>query len=197
MESVTIRMRVNSEERCITVALLATLATALRDGLGLTGTHLGCEEGVCGSCTVLVDGRSVRACVTLAAQMQGDRIGGLHPALRQRRLVYPREHGHDDEKRYDDDGDRSPMPFDPLAVVEAQRLIKFCSPYCGWPIYEREFVKPPVQGQDAVWSLIPLAVSVGRSGCCRPDRLREYRARTVAHSLSPRPRERLASARLV
>jgi carbon-monoxide dehydrogenase small subunit len=74
MPGVTLQMRVNGEPRSVTIAPLATLATALRDGLGLTGTHLGCEEGVCGSCTVLVDGRSVRACVTLAAQMQGASI---------------------------------------------------------------------------------------------------------------------------
>ena len=74
MPGVTLQMHVNGEPRSVTIAPLATLATALRDGLGLTGTHLGCEEGVCGSCTVLVDGRSVRACVTLAAQMQGASI---------------------------------------------------------------------------------------------------------------------------
>ena len=74
MAGTTLQMRVNGEPRSVTIAPLATLATALRDGLGLTGTHLGCEEGVCGSCTVLVEGRSVRACVTLAAQMQGASI---------------------------------------------------------------------------------------------------------------------------
>jgi aerobic carbon-monoxide dehydrogenase small subunit len=74
MPGVTLQVHVNGEPRSVTIAPLATLATALRDGLGLTGTHLGCEEGVCGSCTVLVDGRSVRACVTLAAQMQGASI---------------------------------------------------------------------------------------------------------------------------
>jgi carbon-monoxide dehydrogenase small subunit len=74
MEDVTLRVQVNGEPRRVTVPPLATLATALRDGLGLTGTHLGCEEGVCGSCTVLVDGRSIRACLTLAAQMQGASI---------------------------------------------------------------------------------------------------------------------------
>jgi aerobic carbon-monoxide dehydrogenase small subunit len=74
MQGVTLQMHVNGEPRSLTVEPLATLATVLRDGLGLTGTHLGCEEGVCGSCTVLVDGRSVRACLTLAAQMQGASI---------------------------------------------------------------------------------------------------------------------------
>jgi carbon-monoxide dehydrogenase small subunit len=45
-----------------------TLADFLRHGLGLTGTHLGCEHGVCGACTVLLDGRSARACLMLAVQ---------------------------------------------------------------------------------------------------------------------------------
>jgi carbon-monoxide dehydrogenase small subunit len=48
-----------------------TLADFLRDRLGLTGTHLGCEHGVCGACTVLVDGRPARSCLTLAAQADG------------------------------------------------------------------------------------------------------------------------------
>src|SRR5438067_10933859 len=50
-----------------------TLADLLRDGLGLTGTHLGCEQGVCGACTVLLDGRAVRSCLLLAVQAAGAR----------------------------------------------------------------------------------------------------------------------------
>src|SRR5687767_16005114 len=48
-----------------------TLADFLRHELGLTGTHVGCEHGVCGACTVLVDGRSARSCLMLAAQSDG------------------------------------------------------------------------------------------------------------------------------
>jgi carbon-monoxide dehydrogenase small subunit len=48
-----------------------TLADFLRDELGLTGTHLGCEHGVCGACTVLMDGRTVRSCLLFAVQAQG------------------------------------------------------------------------------------------------------------------------------
>lgn len=64
------------------------LADVLRQDLGLTGTHLGCEHGVCGACTVLLDGRSARSCLTLAVQADGceittiEGIGGpqgLHP----------------------------------------------------------------------------------------------------------------------
>jgi carbon-monoxide dehydrogenase small subunit len=51
-----------------------TLADLLRDRIGLTGTHLGCEQGVCGACTVLLDGRSVRSCLLLAAQASGHRV---------------------------------------------------------------------------------------------------------------------------
>lgn len=66
-----------------------TLADFLRDDLGLTGTHLGCEHGVCGACTVLVNGQSVRSCLLFAVQADGADIltveglapaeGGLHP----------------------------------------------------------------------------------------------------------------------
>ncbi len=59
-----------------------TLADFLRDSLGLTGTHLGCEHGVCGACTVLMDGRSVRACLLFAVQAEGHElttVEGLAP----------------------------------------------------------------------------------------------------------------------
>ena len=51
-----------------------TLADFLRHGLGLTGTHLGCEHGVCGACTILLDGRTARACLMLAVQAHGHDI---------------------------------------------------------------------------------------------------------------------------
>lgn len=51
-----------------------TLADFLRDELGLTGTHLGCEHGVCGACTVLIDGQAVRSCLMLAAQAEGAEV---------------------------------------------------------------------------------------------------------------------------
>ena len=51
-----------------------TLADLLRDRLGLTGTHLGCEHGVCGACTVLIDGEAARSCLTLAVQASGSEV---------------------------------------------------------------------------------------------------------------------------
>ncbi len=57
-----------------TVADRLLLSDFLRDDLRLTGTHVGCEQGYCGSCTVLLDGASVRSCLTLAAQIDGHEI---------------------------------------------------------------------------------------------------------------------------
>jgi 2-furoyl-CoA dehydrogenase 2Fe-2S iron sulfur subunit len=65
---------VNDKTYHATVECRTTLADALRNELGLTGTHLGCEHGVCGACTVLVDGQTVRACLMLAAQAEDHAI---------------------------------------------------------------------------------------------------------------------------
>ena len=62
---------VNGSVVSIDVEPRKTLADALREDLGLTGTHLGCEHGVCGACTVLVDGGPVRACLMFAVQADG------------------------------------------------------------------------------------------------------------------------------
>ena len=65
---------VNGEDRHARSDVRMTLADFLRDELGLTGTHLGCEHGVCGACTVLVDGASVRSCLMFAVQAQGHEV---------------------------------------------------------------------------------------------------------------------------
>ena len=70
----TIRVAVNGAEHERTVESRLTLADFLRDELGLTGTHLGCEHGVCGACTVLVEGRTARACLMLAVQAHGQAV---------------------------------------------------------------------------------------------------------------------------
>ena len=62
---------VNGCREQIDVEPRRTLADALRDDLGLTGTHLGCEQGVCGACTVLLDGEPIRSCLMLAVQADG------------------------------------------------------------------------------------------------------------------------------
>jgi aerobic carbon-monoxide dehydrogenase small subunit len=66
-----VRLEVNGDSRVVAVEPRVTLADALRDHCGLTGTHLGCEHGVCGACTVLVDGAPVRSCLLFAVQCEG------------------------------------------------------------------------------------------------------------------------------
>jgi carbon-monoxide dehydrogenase small subunit len=82
------QLTVNGTSRELNVEARKTLADALREDLGLTGTHLGCEHGVCGACTVLVNGEAVRSCLMLAVQARNadvltieglDRNGQLHP----------------------------------------------------------------------------------------------------------------------
>ena len=71
---ITTRLTVNGSPAELTLPARVTLADALRDHLGLTGTHLGCEHGVCGMCTVLADGIAIRACLLLACQADGMEI---------------------------------------------------------------------------------------------------------------------------
>jgi len=84
-----IDLTVNGTRHEVDVEPRRTLADMLREDLELTGTHLGCEHGVCGACTVLMDGRPVRSCLVLAVQAEGSSLstveglagadGTLHP----------------------------------------------------------------------------------------------------------------------
>jgi carbon-monoxide dehydrogenase small subunit len=69
-----IRLRVNGSDRELRVRPRESLAEALRSRLGLTGTHLSCQIGVCGACSVLFDGDLVRACLILAVQAAGHQV---------------------------------------------------------------------------------------------------------------------------
>lgn len=71
---IDVRLRVNGAEHDIQVPGRRLLSDALRHDLRLTGTHVGCEHGVCGACTVLLDGKPVRACLMFAASAQGHDI---------------------------------------------------------------------------------------------------------------------------
>ena len=96
-DRVEVHLVVNGQPRTATVEARRTLADFLREDCGLTGTHLGCEHGVCGACTVLVDGLAVRACLLFAVQVAGRDVrtiegvaqpdGTFHPiqeAMRER-----------------------------------------------------------------------------------------------------------------
>ncbi|HZM46416.1 MAG TPA: (2Fe-2S)-binding protein [Burkholderiales bacterium] len=71
---IDVTLRVNGRDYAVRVEARRTLADTLRDACGLTGTHSGCEHGVCGTCTVLVDGEPVRACLMFAVQAAGRQI---------------------------------------------------------------------------------------------------------------------------
>ena len=87
-ETLPVQLYVNGRPRREFVEPRRTLADFLRHDLRLTGTHVGCEQGVCGACTVVVDGDAVRSCLLLAVQAEGAEIltieglgeaGNLHP----------------------------------------------------------------------------------------------------------------------
>ena len=69
-----ITLNLNGRDHAISVEPRRTLADAIRDDCGQTGTHLGCEHGICGTCTVLLDGEPVRSCLMFAVQAQGKAI---------------------------------------------------------------------------------------------------------------------------
>jgi len=74
MSRIAFRLAVNGEVREVFAEPRKLLSDVLREDLRLTGTHVGCEHGVCGACTVLVDGKPSRACLIFAIQMQGREI---------------------------------------------------------------------------------------------------------------------------
>ena len=83
-----VALSVNGEHRSLEVEGRTLLVHALRDGLGLTGAHVGCDTSQCGACTVLVDGQAVKSCTLLALQVEGSEVttiegvapdGALHP----------------------------------------------------------------------------------------------------------------------
>jgi aerobic carbon-monoxide dehydrogenase small subunit len=93
-----IELTVNSRRHAATVEARTSLGEFLREALGYTGTHLACEHGVCGACTVIVDGAAVRACLMLAVQAEGCEVttveglaepdGTLHPVQQALRDNY-------------------------------------------------------------------------------------------------------------
>jgi aerobic carbon-monoxide dehydrogenase small subunit len=90
-EVLPVTLDVNGKRRTETVEARLLLVDFLRDVLGLTGTHIGCDTSTCGACTVLLDGRSVKSCTMFAAQASGSAVrtveglaanGELHPVQR-------------------------------------------------------------------------------------------------------------------
>ncbi len=97
-ETRVIRAEVNGQTREFEVEVRQSLADALRQELRLTGTHLACEHGVCGACTVIVDDQAVRSCLMLAVQINGGRVEtveslGSSEALGQLQESFHEQHG--------------------------------------------------------------------------------------------------------
>jgi aerobic carbon-monoxide dehydrogenase small subunit len=91
IEKVDITLTINGRDFPIRVEPRRTLVDAIRDDCGQTGTHIGCEHGVCGSCTILVDGEPMRSCLMFAVQAEGKKLrtvegladgDSLHPLQR-------------------------------------------------------------------------------------------------------------------
>jgi carbon-monoxide dehydrogenase small subunit len=86
MQTRVITLTVNGQNHELSVEPRKLLVDALREDCRLTGTHAGCEHGVCGACTVLVDGSPVRACLTYAIQMEGHEVSTIESVDAQGRL---------------------------------------------------------------------------------------------------------------
>jgi len=91
----SIRLSVNGTVYERTVAVRMTLADFLREDLNLTGTHLGCEHGVCGACTILYNGEAVRACLMLAVQADGAELMTVE-GLAQGDILHPLQQAFQD-----------------------------------------------------------------------------------------------------
>jgi carbon-monoxide dehydrogenase small subunit len=74
IEKIDIKLHINGRDHAVRVEPRKTLVDVIRDECGLTGTHIGCEHGVCGACTVILDNNAIRSCLMFAVQAQGKRI---------------------------------------------------------------------------------------------------------------------------
>ncbi len=93
-----VTLRVNGREHELLVESRKTLADVLRTDLGLTGTHLGCEHGICGACTVLMDGEPIRACLVFGVQADGRELSTVESLAEGEQLndlqqAFSRHHG--------------------------------------------------------------------------------------------------------
>jgi carbon-monoxide dehydrogenase small subunit len=83
-----ITLSINGKDHTVTVEPRRTLVDVIRDDCGQTGTHIGCEHGVCGACTILIDGEPVRSCLMFAVQAEGHSIRTVE-GLQQGERLHP------------------------------------------------------------------------------------------------------------
>jgi aerobic-type carbon monoxide dehydrogenase small subunit (CoxS/CutS family) len=92
----TVKMTVNGQGIERTVSHRMLLSDFIRHELGLTGTHVGCEHGVCGACTILIDGRAARSCLTLAVQAEGADIRTIESVAEPDGTMHPLQQAFQD-----------------------------------------------------------------------------------------------------
>jgi carbon-monoxide dehydrogenase small subunit len=85
----TVSLTVNGEKVAREVSVRMLLSDFLRHELGLTGTHVGCEHGICGACTVLIDGKAGRSCLTFAVQASGTEIRTIESLAQEDGTLHP------------------------------------------------------------------------------------------------------------
>ncbi|HEY2211543.1 MAG TPA: (2Fe-2S)-binding protein [Bradyrhizobium sp.] len=90
----TVTLTINDDEQTHTIEPRTVLADLLRDQCGLTGTHLGCEHGACGACTLEVDGKATRSCVILAAMCEGRSVRTIEGLRDDKIMEVLRRHFH-------------------------------------------------------------------------------------------------------
>ncbi|MYZ50447.1 (2Fe-2S)-binding protein [Rhizobiales bacterium L72] len=90
-----LRLQINGEEIAVAAEARESLADVLRERLAMTGTHLGCEHGACGACTVEIDGRATRACLLLGAMAEGRRIATIEGLRDDPVMLVLRRHFHE------------------------------------------------------------------------------------------------------
>jgi carbon-monoxide dehydrogenase small subunit len=96
MGKIDISLQVNGRQHDLMVEPRKLLSDALREDCRLTGTHVGCEHGVCGACTVLINGRPARACLTFAVQMRGHEITTIEAVAGDGKLSPVQQAMHDE-----------------------------------------------------------------------------------------------------
>ncbi|KQL43589.1 (2Fe-2S)-binding protein [Brevibacillus choshinensis] len=96
MNTREITVTVNGKRLTETVETRILLADFIRDHLNLTGTHLGCEHGVCGACTVLVDGKAARSCLMLAVQADGSSVDTVESLVNEDGTLHPLQQAFSD-----------------------------------------------------------------------------------------------------
>jgi len=111
-ETLAVVMTVNGTEHRLDIEPRRSLADVIREDVGLTGTHLGCEHGVCGACTILLDGEPSRACLMLAVQADGTDVVTIEGLADDDAAGQPEPFGNRDPRRTQ----RQPVPMHRLSV---------------------------------------------------------------------------------